>query len=456
MGLWDLLEDPGHRGATPLPDEAARSLSFQDWADMLMYGGSAFPMVTTTMGALDEEATAATLNQAYRLNGPVFALVLARLQIFSQAQFQWTRFERGAPTDLFGSPELSILEKPWANGRTSHLLARMEQDASNAGNFFVRRMRRRDGRGFDRLVRLRPENTIIVLGSETDEDNPEYAPDVELAGYVYRSPSGKLYSFLPDEVAHYAPIPDPDCHFLGMSWITAALRDVQGDNAATIHKDRFFRNAATPNLAIKFDPSVSVAAVKEFKELVEAEHKGVWNAYKTLYLGGGADPVVVGKDFRELDFSATQGKGESRLAAAAGVPPSWVGFSEGLQGSSLNAGNFTAARRRLGDGTMQHLWTTASASLETLLRPPPGATLWYATKGIPFLHMDATDSANVQNVEAQTIALLIREGYKPDSIVDAITTGDWLRLKHTGRVSVQLQPADGSAPPAPVNQGGKA
>lgn len=165
------------------------------------------------------------------------------------------------------------------------------------------------------------------------------------------------------------------------------------------------------------------------------------NAYKTLFLGGGADPTVLGSDFKQLDFSVTQGKAESRLASAAGVPPSWVGFSEGLQGSALNAGNFTAARRRLSDGTLQHLWMNAATSLQTLATPPDrGATLWFATRSIPFLHMDASDEATVQNQEANTIVALVKDGFIPESVIDAVTNGDWTRLRHTGFTSVQLQP----------------
>ena len=146
-------------------------------------------------------------------------------------------------------------------------------------------------------------------------------------------------------------------HFLGMSWITPVLRDLQSDQAAVEHKYKFFENAATPNIAIKFDPSVTIETVRQFKELAEDEHRGAFNAWKTLYLGGGADVTPVGMSFREMDYAVIQGRAESRLAAAAGVPPSWVGFEEGLQGSSLNAGNFDSARRRFSDGTMVALWS---------------------------------------------------------------------------------------------------
>lgn len=405
-----------------------------DWADMFSFGGISYPLLTTTMSGQDAEEVGATHSAAYRTNGPVFALVLARMQVFSQIRFQWTRFERGQPGDLFGSPDLNVLEEPWKGGTTADLLARMELDVSRAGNAYVRRTDR------TRLNVLRPEWVSIVLGSKEDADDPGEAADVEVAGYIYDPPSGRPRVFTSSEVAHYAPIPDPDAHFLGMSWISPVIKETQADNAATVHKDRFFRNAATPNLAITFDPETSYEKVLKFKELMEAEHKGAWNAYKTLFLGGGADPKVIGKDFKELDFAVTQGKGESRLAAAAGVPPSWVGFSEGLQGSSLNAGNYDSARRRYGDGTMHHLWTNLVASMQTIMRPPDaGASLWYDTRSVPFMRESALDASKVQAEQAKTITGLVRDGFTPESAIDAVMNDDLSRLKHTGLVSVQMQ-----------------
>lgn len=427
MRVWEKLLGREEHRDNPLDWDAYQNL--------FTFGGLQYPMVQTSMGTIDEEQLAATANAAYQANGIVFALVMSRMQVFSQARFQWTRFVDGHPGDLFGSPELSVLERPWRGGTTGDLLARMELDASLAGNAYIRRT------GPDRLNRLRPDWVTIVLGSREDEEYPREAADVEVAGYVYKPPNGKMVLLEPFQVAHYAPIPDPDNNFLGQSWITPSIADVQADDASTVHKRAFFKNAATPNLAIKFDPGVTIERVREFKALLEEEHRGAWNAYKTLYLGGGADPKVIGKDFKELDFAVTQGKGESRLAASAGVPPSWVGFSEGLQGSALNAGNFTAARRRFGDGTMRHLWSNACASTQVIVRSPDsGASLWYSSEGIPFLAEDAKDSAEIQNVEASTITGLVRDGFTWDSAVKAVQAHDWSLLVHTGLLSVQMQP----------------
>jgi phage portal protein BeeE len=425
MGFWSRF-----RGRT-----VEERMSVDDWANLFSFGGLEYPLLQTTMGNLNEEQIAATATAAFESNGPVFALVLARLQVFSQVRFQWSRFQGGQPGDLFGSPELSLLERPWPGGTTSDLLARMEMDASLAGNSYTRRTSR------TRLNRLRPDWVTIVLGSNEDADHPGEAADVEVAGYIYKPGNGRAIYLLPHEVAHYAPVPDPDSNFLGMSWISPVIRDVQADNLQNEYKRAFLKNSSTPNMAIKFDPKITTKQIREYKELLESEHRGAANAWKTLYLGGGADPMVIGKDFRELDFAVTQGKGESRLASAAGVPPSWVGFSEGLQGSSLNAGNFTAARRRFSDGTLHHLWGNAAASLETIIHPPDsGAQLWYSTAGVPFLKEDAQSRADIQSKQMTTIVGYVRDGFAPESAVAAVMNDDPSLLVHTNLLSVQLQP----------------
>ncbi len=439
MGLLDRVNS---QLAGPQTHSRDGYLTTADLVELFTFGGVGYPFVTTTMGSVDEERIGVSAVGANRSNASVFSLTQARVQAFSQVRFQWTRFKGSMPGDLFGSPELALLEEPWPGGSTAQLLARMEIDNCLAGNSYT--VNARPGR----LARLRPDFVTIVLGSKLDADFPADAEDVEIAGYIYRPRSGRMVILMPEQVAHYAPMPDPDFQFLGMSWVTPCTREIAADSLATEHKARFFQNAATPNLAIKFDPTVGIDMVRQFKTLMEEEHKGAWNAYKTLYLGGGADPVTVGKDFQQLDFAVTQGKGESRLAAAAGVPPSWVGFSEGLKGSSLNAGNFNAQRRRFSDGTMMHLWTAAAQALQNVIGKPvspvsgktdTGASLWVDTR-VPFMREDAQDQAAINFQDSQTIAGLVREGFTPDSVVKAVAANDMSQLQHSGLVSVQLQP----------------
>ena len=142
---------------------------------------------------------------AYKANGVVFACVLARLLVFSEARFQWRRFEQGRPTQLFGDPSLAILEKPWPNGTTGELLARMEQDSSFTGNFYATVV----GEGADRRVRrMNPEHVTVITGSPSDDTEPFHL-DARPVGYLYSPPKSKPRILMPDKVVHYSPIPDP-------------------------------------------------------------------------------------------------------------------------------------------------------------------------------------------------------------------------------------------------------
>lgn len=450
MGFW------GRLLRRDQPKQLEKRESIQAWVDAVITAQE-FGFLRTTMSGLpDEEQMFATLSASAKANGPVFALMQARMLVFAEATFAWRRTMGGRAAELFDSPELDVLRRPWPGGTTGDLLARMDMDATVAGNAYVRRIRSLTRRT-DRLVPLRPEWVVTVLGSREDVDHPNEAADVERVGYLYapRGDRGDRAVVLDvNEVAHYAPIPDPDFHFVGMSWLSPVFRELAADNAASIHKDRFFRNAATPSMAIKFDASITREKAEEWAELLESEHRGARNAFKTLFIGAGADPIPLGLNFRDMEFSQLQGKAESRLAAAAGVPPSWVGFSEGLQGSSLNAGNFSAARRRFADGTIRPLWRNASASLETILAVPAGAHLWYDDRDIPFLREDAKDNAEIKRTEAIALRQLLDAGFDPDPAIEFLRTGDVGQLlgAHSGRFSIQLQTDEEGEAPAQIGR----
>lgn len=392
------------------------------------------------------------VQNGYKANGVIFACERARLSVFAQARFQFRQIRKGRPADYFGDPSLSLLEQPWQNGTTNQLLTKMLQDADFAGNAYWA-VRNRE------LKRLRPDWVTILMGSR---DDPKMTPDdidAELIGYVYW-PGGPLshndpVALLPDEVAHFAPTPDPLAHYRGMSWLTPVIREIMGDSAATEHKLSFFRNGATPQVVVSLDKDIKEEAFERFVRKMNVAHQGASNAYRTMYLGGGADVTVVGADLKQLDFKATQGAGETRIAAAAGVHPVVVGLSEGMQGSSLNAGNFGQARRLFVEGTLTSLWQDVAAALSTLVPPRPGTELWCDTRDIPFLRQDAADAANIQQTKAATIVSLATGGFTRDSAIAAVTAEDMtLLVEDPNWISVQLQQANGAAAPSALSPAG--
>ncbi|WP_433233734.1 phage portal protein [Actinomadura nitritigenes] len=272
------------------------------------------------------------VNGVLMRDGPVAALMFVRLHVFAEARFQFRQMRNGRPGNLFGTQDLALLEKPWPGGTTGDLLARMIMDADLAGNSYWTPVN-------GHLRRLRPDWVTIISASREHPEQYGAALDAEILGYLYSpqlrgtdlvggtAPVGTTL-LLPDQVAHFAPIPDPLANWRGMSWVTPVLREVSADLAATLHKTKFFEHGATPQLAVKLDASVTPEMFARFKALMDEQHGGVDNAYKTLYLGGGADVTPLTMDLKQLDFKATQGAGETRLAAlipavAAGLEGTW-------------------------------------------------------------------------------------------------------------------------------------
>jgi hypothetical protein len=380
-------------------------------------------------------------------NSVVFTCMLARQLPFSEALFRRQSMDDGVPGALSYDSGISILETPWPNGTTGDLLSRMDQDVSLAGNSY---WTRRNGR----LRRLRPDWVTIVSGVRGDADGSPFDLDADVLGYIYapkaksgtRSPDPVLLT--PDAVAHHAPVPDPVAQWRGMSWLTPVLREVDADTAATRHKLKFFENGATSNFIVTYDKEIGPAEFDQYRRLFDEAHTGVDKAYKTIHLGGGADASVVGADLKQIDFKATQGAGETRIAAAAGVGAIIAQLSEGMQGSSLNAGNYVAARRRFADMTLRPLWRSAAAALEKFTDNPDGSRLWYADKHIDFLSEDAKDAAQIFAVQAQAYRSLVDSGADPDTVRSAIAAGNIGLVEHSGKLSVQLWDPDAQIDPS--------
>lgn len=410
--------------------------------------------------AREMSATLPAYANALRSCPPAFAAQLVRALVLSQARFVFrNRASSSTPRRTFGTTALGLLERPWTNATTGELLARMEWHAGLAGNAYVVRRP-------DRLRVLRPDWCAVLYGSEMEPDDPAHALDGEVIGYVYQNGGftddrHKPQTLLPSEVAHWSPIPDPEAAGVGMSWITPAVRDIQADQSATEHKLMYFTNGATPNMVVKGIPAVTKGQFDEIVDAMEARHTGVRNAYRTLYLTAGADATVVGSNMHEIDFKSTLATGETRISVLSRVPAALLGISEGLSGSSLNAGNFGMARRIFSDSWLHPTLQDVCAALATLIKVPNDAELWFDTGDIPLLREDAKDAAEIESVKAQSIVKLATGGFTRQSAIAAVQGQDMSLLQEDPDwVSVQVQPGQSTQlplqqKPVPLQQQGQ-
>lgn len=451
MGLTDMLDRAAASwfGVDQQPTRSTfpSGFTFDQYVSWVTSQTTRFP--TTTYGTIDQPAPVdfpSYVANAYASNGIVFAAAVARAAIFSEARFKFRRFVDG---ELFGGPQLSVLERFPGEASVDGFLNRMIGYADFGGNAWV--VQSPEG-----LRLLRPDWTQPVIGSMHEPVDSEQAiPDGEVIGLVYhpggyqRTKRGIVY--LSGEFRHWKTADDPLSGWGGgMSWLTPIVREVMADNATNLHKLKFYENAATPNAVVTFGDALDPDAYDAWVDAFEKKKVGVRNAWRTVYLPAGTTLAGVGKDFQQADLKAVQGAGETRIAVAAGIPAVVLGISEGLAGSSLNAGNYTAARRRFADLTMRPLWRSACAALAPFVQVPAGSELWYDDRDIPFLQEDMKDAADIAQTQAIAVRNLVDAGFTADAAVLAVATGNLSALvgKHSGLFSVQLQPPGSGQQPA--------
>jgi hypothetical protein len=434
--------------------------SLDDYIEMMTYNNNTYPFGgLTSYGTNADPGLSASFagyaRGALKANGIVWACNLKRVQIFSEARWGFRELVEGRPGQMFHTSALDVLTEPEPGKYTPEMNARLIQDVDVAGNAYL--FPRLVGRRLE-LRRPRPDWVKIVYGTPQMVDGDRPVGDLDLTPIALAYfPDGKfdqepsvMVDY--DSAVHWKPYPDPADPYRGMSWITPILREIQSDNAATTHKKKYWENAATPNMMVKLDISDTIK-FQEWVERFNEQHSGTANAYKTLFLGAGADPTIIGGNMQQMDFANVSGVSENRIVMAAGLTATLLGTTEGLKGSSLNAGNYNSSRRSTADTTLANLFRTAASALQNVVDVPDNAEVWFHAEDVPFLQEDQADAAKIRKEDATTIEALIRGGFTPDSSVQAVTSGRFELLEHTGLVSVQLQPPGTGDEPSPIAEG---
>lgn len=399
MRLVDRLRDRYRMGSTFWDGEASGAAVL-----MQSYGQTAREQTVTNL--------LSQAQQAYGSNPVVWSVIFHRMMLFTEALFCFQ--DLNTKKLQIGDPSLKLLRRPWPNGSTGDLLARMEQDSSLAGNAFI-------WNAGNQLVRLPPGEVTIVSELVDDTYRRVIGFDWEPTPTFNGDRSDRAQLFPVDEVCHWAPVPDPNANFRGMSWLTPVIQEVTGDQQLAAHKIQYLTNSATPNLLIKYAARLRPDTIDAVVERVQAKYGGA-NAYKTLVLDQGADATVIGSNLGDMGFDALQSASAKRIASAGGVPVDLIGLGTGAE-------NFQTSMRRMADLTMRSQWRTACAALETIVPPLDGDRLWYDVSDVPALRQSETERAQVSQVKAAAVLTLVQGGFTKDSAVDAVTSDDLSLLK---------------------------
>ena len=384
-------------------------------------------VLTTSYGSPDREPVlpqlAAFAQQANSSSAIIFAAALVRMGLFSEARFQ---YQAKDDKHLFGNETLAKLEEPFGpDTTTGDLLARMEQDRFLAGNAYIW-----DAPGEDRLIRLRPDWVTIVSEVVHTGGGGWYR---RVIGYWWEPPKGVLdkgtgFMVPAEECVHWAPIPDPAADFRGMSPLTPAMRDVQGDDGMTTYKIRYLRNNASPNVYIKYAQKLQPATVDSIRERLNARYGGPDNAGRGIILDQGADITLVGNSLSQMDFSGVAAVGTERILAACEVPGVLVGL-EPLRGAGRG---YQESMQKFANIWARPAWRSACGALGKLVDVPSGNRLWFDTSDIAALQDGEMERGQAALVRAQALLALVQAGYTHESAIAAVDAMDLSQLKAGG------------------------
>ena len=381
-------------------------------------------VLTTSYASADREPVLPQLagfaQQANSSSAIVFAAILVRMALFSEAR---PCYQAKDDKHLFGNTSLGKLEEPFGPDTTfGDLAARAQQDVCLAGNSFTW-----DPPGENRLVRLRPDWTTIISELVQVDGGGEYRRKV---GYWWEPPKSLLDQgrgfFIPAaECVHWAPLPDPQADFRGMSWLTPAMREIQGDDGLTSYKLQYLKNSASPNLLIKYQQKLAPGTVDAVRERMHARYGGVSNSFKTLVLDQGADVTVIGNSLTQMDFSGVSAVGVERILADAAVPGVLVGL-EPLRGAGRG---FQESMKKFSNMWARPEWRSFFGAFAQIMDVPAGNRLWYDTADIAALQDGETERAQAALVRMQALLAARQAGCDLQSAIAAIDSGDLTLIK---------------------------
>jgi len=384
-------------------------------------------VLTTSYASPDREPVlpqlAAYAQQAHGSNAIVFAALLVRMRLFAEARL---RYQAKDDKHLFGNTSLARLEEPFGPpSTTGDLLARMEQDAFLAGTAYVW-----DAPGESRLVRLRPDWTTIISEVVRVGGGGWYRKRV---GYWWEPPKSLMSKdegfFVPaGEVVAWAPVPDPQADFRGMSPLTPIAREVAGDDGMTNYKITYLKNNASPNVYIKYAQRLQDATIDKIRDRLAARYGGPDNAGKGIILDQGADITLVGNSLSQMDFSGVSAVGTERILAACEVPGVLVGL-EPLRGAGRG---FQESMTKFANLWGRPHWRSVCGALSQIADVPAGNRLWYDTSDIAALQDGEMERGQAALVRAQALLALVQAGYTHESAIAAVDAMDLSQLKAGG------------------------
>ncbi len=232
------------------------------------------PASNYSLNFINTPAITGTMN-AYK--SFAYACINARAENISKAKYYL--YKETAETGIREIKKHKILEllnKPNVRQQTfKEILFKCAISLDLYGDAFVYIRRDKNGTPLD-LYHLPTKTVRIKLNSDS----------TEIEQYEYSFSGGKI-NYPAKDIIHFL-IPDPDNNFGGKATIEGFNMSLEIDYLQNRYQRNFYKNDASPAMAIEFEKNMSDIEFNRFKEKFRSLYEGVNNTGKTIFLDNGA------------------------------------------------------------------------------------------------------------------------------------------------------------------------
>ncbi len=110
--------------------------------------------------------------------------------------------------------------------------------------------------------------------------------------------------------------------------------------SATVYNKNFFKNDATPRLAIKSALATNQAAAQRLKESYYNDHRGVDNAHKLAVLPQGVTIEKIADSIKDMDFTNLDVRYQDKILSAFKVPKPRVAITNDVNRANAEATHY--------------------------------------------------------------------------------------------------------------------
>lgn len=322
------------------------------------------------------------------LNGVVAVCLDWYVRNWSQGVPQVMVPGQGDPEPLQGHPLIALLRRPQPGFAPSVWWGCVVADYKTQGNAYARIVRGPGGFGLPTALQYLPADMVRPMTGADGLPYWQYATD------------GRTFDIEARDMIHFRYGRDPYDHRLGRAPLSAVLREIATDNAASTTAFGLVRNNAIPSMIVGPD-------AKDMVVDVDPEDLRVWKQkMQESFTGDNAGGVaVLPAPYRmdrvsltpeELALDSVRRLPEERICSAMGLNPMVLGLGSGLERSTYS--NYEQAQQAAWEDGMIPLQRQLAEALTHALLPeyagtPEGAYLAFSVDGVRAL-ADDLDAAS--------------------------------------------------------------